>query len=62
EKRFDIVGSFLRPDNLKKARNDFENGKIDKAELKKVVKNIYFLLFAIAFIYIKIMIAVIFYL
>lgn len=36
EKRFDIVGSFLRPDILKKARIDFENGKIGKNELKKI--------------------------
>ena len=26
--RYDFVGSFLRPANLKAAREDFENGKI----------------------------------
>ena len=30
--RHDIVGSFLRTEKLKKARNDFEKGKIDKIE------------------------------
>ena len=34
--RFDTVGSFLRPDYLKAARADFENGKITKEELKNV--------------------------
>lgn len=34
--KFDIVGSFLRPEALKKARADFEAGKIDEDELKKV--------------------------
>ena len=30
--RHDTVGSFLRPERLKKARNDFEKGKIDDDE------------------------------
>lgn len=34
--RVDVVGSFLRPDSLKKAREDFEIGKITEAQLKKV--------------------------
>jgi Methionine synthase II (cobalamin-independent) len=34
--RFETVGSFLRPDYLKKARLDFENGKITKEELTAV--------------------------
>lgn len=34
--RYDYVGSFLRPENLKKARADFEAGKISQAELKAV--------------------------
>lgn len=34
--RFETVGSFLRPDYLKKARLDFENGKITKEELTEV--------------------------
>ena len=34
--RHDTVGSFLRTEKLKKARNDFEKGKIDKKELEKV--------------------------
>ena len=34
--RHDTVGSFLRPERLKKARNDFEKGKIDKEELTKI--------------------------
>ncbi|MCD8356944.1 MAG: 5-methyltetrahydropteroyltriglutamate--homocysteine S-methyltransferase [Clostridia bacterium] len=34
--RFDYVGSFLRPAVLKKARADFESGKITKQELTKV--------------------------
>ena len=34
--RFDIVGSFLRPDYLKKARADFSEGKISASELKSV--------------------------
>lgn len=43
--RFDQVGSYLRPDRLKKAREQFANGQIDKQalliiqheEIKKVV-------------------------
>ena len=31
--RYDYVGSFLRPERLKKARADYESGKINKAEL-----------------------------
>ena len=34
--RHDTVGSFLRPERLKKARNDFEKGKIDREELTKI--------------------------
>lgn len=34
--RFDYVGSFLRPDYLKKARADFEKGNITKQELTEV--------------------------
>ena len=34
--RFDVVGSFLRPDALKRARADFEAGRIGAAELKAV--------------------------
>ena len=34
--RYDFVGSFLRPANLKAAREDFENGKISADELKAV--------------------------
>ena len=32
--RYDFVGSFLRPANLKAAREGFENGKISADELK----------------------------
>ncbi len=34
--RYDVVGSFLRPEKLKKARQEFQAGQIEKAELKKV--------------------------
>lgn len=34
--RFDIVGSFLRPEYLKQARSEFTEGKITNEELKKV--------------------------
>lgn len=34
--RYDIVGSFLRPEKLRKARKDYEDGKISGAELTKV--------------------------
>ncbi len=34
--RYDIVGSFLRPERLKKARTQFSEGTIDAASLKKV--------------------------
>lgn len=34
--RYDFVGSFLRPEKLKKARRQFDEGKIDAAALKKV--------------------------
>ena len=34
--RYDYVGSFLRPERLKKARRDFENNTINAEELKKV--------------------------
>ena len=32
--RYDYVGSFLRPAALKEARQKFEDGKIEYAELK----------------------------
>lgn len=34
--KFDVVGSFLRPERLHQARHAFEDGKIDAAELKAV--------------------------
>lgn len=34
--RYDVVGSFLRPQELKQARADFAAGKIDKAQLTAV--------------------------
>jgi methionine synthase II (cobalamin-independent) len=34
--KFDIVGSFLRPEYLKKARSEFAEGKISNAALKEV--------------------------
>ena len=34
--RYDYVGSFLRPETLKKARRDFEEGKISKEELTRL--------------------------
>ena len=34
--RYDFVGSFLRPEKLKKARRQFDEGKINAAALKKV--------------------------
>ena len=34
--RADVVGSFLRPAKLKRARLDFQAGKIDAAALKAV--------------------------
>ena len=34
--RYDYVGSFLRPEKLKKARADFEAGKITRDQLKEV--------------------------
>lgn len=37
--RFDVVGSFLRPADLKQARQDFSNKKITASELKKVEDN-----------------------
>lgn len=33
--RYDYVGSFLRPERLKKARRDFENNTINAEELKR---------------------------
>ncbi|KRM95156.1 hypothetical protein FC19_GL002251 [Liquorilactobacillus aquaticus DSM 21051] len=33
---YDIVGSFLRPQQLKQARIDFEDGKIDHTALSKI--------------------------
>ncbi|MCB6970499.1 5-methyltetrahydropteroyltriglutamate--homocysteine methyltransferase, partial [[Eubacterium] rectale] len=32
--RYDIVGSFLRPEALKEARAAFEKGEIDQAALR----------------------------
>ena len=34
--RYDFVGSFLRPEKLKKARRQFDEGAIDYAALKVV--------------------------
>ena len=34
--RYDFVGSFLRPDELKESRRAFENGEISNDELTKV--------------------------
>lgn len=34
--RYDIVGSFLRPENLKEARAKFEEGNLSYEELKKI--------------------------
>ncbi len=34
--KYDVVGSFLRPEYLKQARRDFESGKINAEELKSV--------------------------
>ncbi len=34
--KYDIVGSFLRPERLKKAREDFSKGKINEIDLKKI--------------------------
>ncbi len=34
--KYDIVGSFLRPDYLKQARREFADGKISREELKSV--------------------------
>ena len=34
--RYDFVGSFLRPEKLKEARNQFDNGSIGYDQLKKV--------------------------
>lgn len=34
--RYDIVGSFLRPQKLKEARNDFAQGKINQEQLTEV--------------------------
>ena len=33
--RYDFVGSFLRPEKLKKARRQFDEGKIDASALRK---------------------------
>ena len=33
--RYDFVGSFLRPEKLKKARRQFDEGSIDYAALKR---------------------------
>ncbi|MSS77878.1 5-methyltetrahydropteroyltriglutamate--homocysteine S-methyltransferase [Anaerococcus sp. WCA-380-WT-2B] len=34
--KFDIVGSFLRPESLKKARKDYDSGFITDVELRKI--------------------------
>ncbi|MCR5526072.1 MAG: 5-methyltetrahydropteroyltriglutamate--homocysteine S-methyltransferase [Lachnospiraceae bacterium] len=34
--RYDVVGSFLRPDYLRKARAEFEAGRLDAEELKAI--------------------------
>lgn len=34
--KYDIVGSFLRPDYLKKAREEFANKTIDAQQLKAI--------------------------
>ena len=34
--RYDIVGSFLRPEKLKEARVEFTKEEISEAELKKI--------------------------
>lgn len=34
--KYDVVGSFLRPEKLKQARKDYEAKKISKEELTKV--------------------------
>lgn len=34
--RCDVVGSYLRPERLKQAREDFANGRIDAAALKQI--------------------------
>ena len=34
--KYDVVGSFLRPDYLKSAREEFANGTIDAKQLKAI--------------------------
>lgn len=34
--KYDIVGSFLRPEAIKKARAEFKSGAITREDLKKV--------------------------
>ena len=34
--RADVVGSFLRPEALKKARKDFEEGRITATQLREI--------------------------
>lgn len=34
--RADVVGSFLRPEVLKKARKDFEEGRITATQLREI--------------------------
>jgi Methionine synthase II (cobalamin-independent) len=34
--KYDIVGSFLRPDYLKQAREEYASGKIAAEELRKL--------------------------
>lgn len=40
--RYDFVGSFLRPAQLKQARADFESGKISEKQLISDKRLIYF--------------------
>ena len=39
--RYDFVGSFLRPQVLKDAKAAYQDGKISKDELDKVVNEVY---------------------
>ena len=34
--RYDVVGSFLRPEKLKQARKDYESKKISREELTQI--------------------------
>ena len=39
--KYDIVGSFLRPEAIKKARAEFKSGAITREDLKKVEDEIH---------------------